>query len=143
MDKMPTLGTIKIYAALVVASAMLVIGYRCYVYQKSLQKEINLRDISISQLERKLEDTQKQMLVSQLEAERNQAALAEQSRVIELYSEKHKQAQSELAKWRADAKKYQSIERHLPSQTIIYRSNCEDIKNYFDSLDGFSLDSLQ
>ena len=137
------IGTIRIYALVVVLLALLGVGYKCYAHQQALKDEISLRDVSISQLERKLEDAQKQMLVSELESERYQAALAEQSSVMELQSEKYKQAQSELTKWRADVKRYQSIERHLPSQTIIYRSNCEDIKTYFDSLDGFSLDSMQ
>lgn len=137
------IGTIRIYALLVVALALLGVGYKCYAHMESLKAEISLRDVSISQLERKLEDAQRQMLVSELESERYQAALSEQSHTIELHGEKYKQAQSELTKWRTDAKKYQSIERHLPEQTIIYRSNCEDIKKYFDSLDGFSLDSMQ
>ncbi|MDT8337582.1 MAG: hypothetical protein RQ763_00140 [Sulfurimonas sp.] len=133
----------RIYALLIVAAALAGVGYKCYAHMESLKDEISSRDVSISQLERKMEDAQKKMLTTQLESERYQAALLEQSRTIELHGEKYKQSQKELTKWRADAKKYQNIERHLPSQTIIYRSNCEDIKTYFDSLDGFSLDSMQ
>lgn len=138
-----SIGSIRIYALLVVAAALMVVGYKCYAHMEYLESEISSRDISISQLERKLEDAQKKMLATQLESERYQAVLKDQTRTIELQGEKYKQAQSDLAKWRADAKRYESIERHLPPQTIIHRSNCEDIKDYFDSLDGFSLDSMQ
>ena len=137
------IGAIRIYALVVVMLVLLGVGYKCYAHQQALKDEISLRDKSITHLAKELEEAQKQMLVSELESERYQSALTEQSRTIELQSEKYKQAQSELTKWRADVKRYQSIERHLPSQTIIYRSNCEDIKTYFDSLDGFSLDSMQ
>ena len=137
------LGSMRVYALLFLMLVASVFVFKCYSHIESLKEEIISKDMDIVNLERQSEIISKQMITSQLESERYKAALKEQSSTIESHSQKYRLSQAELSRWRADAKKYESIEKHLPPQTIIYRSNCEDITNYFDSLDGFSLDRLQ
>lgn len=131
------------YILIAVMLAFLGLGYKCYVHVESLKEVIVSKDADITILKEKIESEQKKMLVAQLESERYKAALAERTMAIELHSERYKLSQDELTKWRADANRYKNIERHLPPKEITQRNDCEDIKNYFDSLNGFSLDSLQ
>lgn len=133
---MSQLYNIRVYIAIAILLLTSFVGYKEYARVQSLKDEISLRDISISQLTRSVEDMQNELLVEKLKGERYKAAVKEQTQAMEEQGRKLEKSKAELAKWRADVKKYESIEKHLPPKIIVERSNCEDINDYFSGLDS-------
>ncbi len=126
---------IKPYLLSAIALAFLAAGYMVYSIIQDLESSLASLKYEYSQLQNK-------KLASDLEAERYKKSLDEFAYDIKVQNIAYEAAQKELVRWKADATRFAKIEKHLPTKKIIKRGNCDDIKTYFNSLDGIDLDSL-
>jgi hypothetical protein len=111
-----------------------------YVY--SLNNDISDRDGTIQTMKKDYETLQKDLLAEQLKYSLTESALIDLSHTIDKQKVDYDGAVKELSEWREKANRFEKTSKYLPKTEIIQRGNCEDINDYFNSLDGFNLDSL-
>ena len=100
--------------------------------------------LEIASLENDVLISQKETLESKEQSLLYKTSLSAQTNAIESLRVDYKKSVREFKNFKAlpQKVKYKEIVKYLPSKTIIQRSNCEDINNYFSSLDELDLDSL-
>ena len=134
---------LKVYLLGSVSLIFAVLLLHSWYSYNELEFELEQKAEALAKVSKKLEESVTAYLALKIERDEYKHALEIQSQVTLSESQKLETAKKELAKWKADAKRYQVIESHLPNDSVIKRSNCEDVKDYFDGLSNFNLDSLQ
>lgn len=111
-----------------------------YIY--SLKSDIAYRDSTIETIEKNYSDLQKDFLAEQLKYSLTESALVDLSNAVIKQKFDYDGAVKELSEWREKANRFEKTSKYLPKPEIIQRGNCEDINDYFNSLNDFNLDSL-
>jgi hypothetical protein len=127
----------QIYYGIVLAIVLTVGGY---IY--SLKGDISERDGTIDTMKTDYETIQKDLLAEQLKYSLTESALIDLSHTIDKQKVDYDSAMKELLSWKQKADRFEKTSKYLPKPEIIQRGNCEDINDYFNSLDSFNLDSL-
>ena len=134
---------LKVYLLGSVSLILVVLLLHSWYSYNDLEWELEQKTKDLDKVSNKLDEATTAYLALRIERDEYKYALEIQSNATLSESQKLEAAKKDLAKWKADAKRYQAIESHLPNDSVIKRSNCEDVKDYFDGLNNFSLDSLQ
>lgn len=119
---------------------IIVLAVGGYIY--SLKSDISDRDSTIETLKEEYKTVQTDFLAEQLKYSLTESALIDLSNTVIKQKFDYDGAVKELSEWREKADRFEKTSKYLPKPEIIQRGNCEDINDYFNSLDGFNLDSL-
>jgi hypothetical protein len=119
---------------------LIVLAVGGYIY--SLNNDISERDNRIKAIEKNYSDLQTDFLAEQLKYSLTESALIKLSDTVTKQKFDYDGAVKELSEWREQANRFEKTSKYLPKPEIIQRGNCEDVNDYFNSIDGFDLDSL-